>query len=233
MEKLNVSFPELTYAVEEALNRLRVNIKFCGQNFKKIEVTSSIPGEGKSFISIHLWKMLAEAGFKTAFVDLDIRNSSINKTHDISFTKDMKDVVRYLSGQAEYKDVVYETNIENGYFIPCKTYIENPSNLLEDPRLKTLLDQLSNEFRYIIIDTPPVLNVSDANLIASHCDGAIMVVRSGYTSKELVKQSLGQLDNSRCKLLGMVLNRVDISNDKYKRYEYYGKYEKNSHKKEN
>ena len=224
MKKIDVSFPELTYAVEEALNRLRVNIKFSGQNFKKIEITSSIPSEGKSFVAINLWKMLAEAGYKTAFVDLDIRNSAINSNHNIKFTDDMKDVVHYLSGEAEYQDVLYDTNVENGYIVPCETCIENPSNLLEDSRLKTLLDKLGEEFRYVIVDTPPILNVSDASLVASHCDGAIMVVRAEHTSKEIVKQTMKQLKNSGCKVLGTVLNRVDISNDKYKRYGYYGKY---------
>ena len=83
MKKLNVEFQELPYAVEEAMNRLRINIKFCGKNTKKILITSSMPNEGKSSISINLWKMLAEAGFPTVLVDVDLRKSVIK---DITLT---------------------------------------------------------------------------------------------------------------------------------------------------
>ena len=77
MKKLEMEFNDLPYAVEEAMNRLRINIKFCGKNTKKILITSSMPDEGKSSVSTNLWKMMAEAGFPTVFVDLDLRKSVI------------------------------------------------------------------------------------------------------------------------------------------------------------
>ena len=75
MSTINVTLPDLPYAVEEALNRLRVNIKFCGKNTKKILIASSVENEGKTFVAIHLWHMLAEAGFPTVLVDTDLRKS--------------------------------------------------------------------------------------------------------------------------------------------------------------
>lgn len=224
MKKLNVKFTDLPYAVEEALNRLRVNIKFCGKNTQKILITSSIPNEGKSFVSMHLWKMLADAGFKTVFIDLDLRKSQINKRHDIQSSEEVKGLNYYLSGMAEYEDVVYETNIKNGYMIPGSNMLENPSSLLEDPRFTEMLDRLSEEYRYIIIDSPPLMNVTDGALIASMCDGAVMVVRSAYTSKKLVKQSIQQLERGDCKLLGVVLNRAQTNSRAYGRK--YGEYKK-------
>lgn len=231
MKSLEVQFTDLPYAVEEALNRLRVNIKFCGKNTQKILITSSIPSEGKSFVSMHLWKMLAEAGFKTLFIDLDLRKSQINKRHDIQSSEELKGLNYYLSGMAEYEDVIYKTNIDNGYMIPCSNMLENPVNLLEDPRFAELLKRLSEEYRYIIIDSPPLINVTDGALIASMCDGAVMVVRSSYTSKKLVKQSLQHLERGNCKLLGVVLNRA-LTNSRaygmkygeYKKYYGYGPY---------
>lgn len=85
MNQLNVNLPELPYAVSEAMNRLRINIKFCGKNTRKILLTSCQPNEGKSTISSYLWKMLAEAGFPTVLVDVDLRKSVMKTRFQIYF----------------------------------------------------------------------------------------------------------------------------------------------------
>lgn len=222
MKRVDIQLVDLPYSVEEALNRLRVNIKFSGHSTKKIIVTSAVPNEGKSFISVYLWKMLAEAGFKTAFIDLDLRKATATNRYKVKTNEEMKGMDYYLSGIASYEDVVYSTNIENGSFIPCTNVLENPTVLLEDPKFKELLNKLSEEFRYIIIDSPPLDNVADGSLIASMCDGAVMVVRSGYVSKKIIRQAVNQLDKVGCKLLGTVLNRVPKSKKKYGKYYNYG-----------
>lgn len=222
MKKVNIDLVDLPYSVEESLNRLRINIKFSGHSTKKIIVTSSVPNEGKSFISVYLWKMLAEAGFKTAFIDLDLRKASATNRYKVKTSEEVKGIDYYLSGIAEYEDVVYNTNIENGFFVPCTNVLENPTVLLEDPKFKELLNKLSDEFRYVIIDSPPLDNVADGALIASMCDGAVMVVRSGYVSKKIIRQAVDQLDRVGCKLLGTVLNRVPKTKKKYGKYYSYG-----------
>ena len=227
MKKLNLKIKDMPYAAEEALNRLRVNIKFCGKNTKKIVITSSVPNEGKSTVSVRLWKLLSEAGFPTVLVDVDLRKSEIQKKYQV------EGLNHFLSGLAEYEDVVYETNIPNGHIVPVTTLLENPSALLEDPRLGELLDRLAEDYRYVIIDTPPLDNISDGALIASMSDGAVLVVRCGETSKALVRQSLQQLDRVGCPVLGTVLNRAEIRSGAYKKYynrygkkygDYYGAY---------
>ena len=224
MKKLNLKIKDMPYAAEEALNRLRVNIKFCGKNTKKIVITSSVPNEGKSTVSVRLWKLLSEAGFPTVLVDVDLRKSEIQKKYQVEGIKE--GLNHFLSGLAEYEDVVYETNIPT-------TLLENPSALLEDPRLGELLDRLAEDYRYVIIDTPPLDNISDGALIASMSDGAVLVVRCGETSKALVRQSLQQLDRVGCPVLGTVLNRAEIRSGAYKKYynrygkkygDYYGAY---------
>lgn len=222
MNQINMTFPELPYAIEEALNRLRVNVKFCGKNTKKILMISSLPNEGKSFAAVHLWKMLAEAGFPAVLVDVDLRNSVLKNRYHYTYEGELKGLDYYLSGLAEYSDVVYETNVPNGYIVPCSNLLENPSALLEDPRLEELLNTLAENYRYVIIDSPPLDSVSDGALVASLCDGAILVVRSGETPRNLVKQSLHQLERVGCKVLGMVLSQVETKNRAYRRY--YGKY---------
>lgn len=222
MKQIDMNIQALPYAVEEAMNRLRVNIKFCGKNTKKILVISSVPNEGKSTMSVHLWKMLAEAGFPSVLVDLDLRKSVLKDRLEFKSEGEIQGLDYYLSGLSEYQNVVYETNISNGYIVPVSNLLENPSALLEDPRMEELLDRLAEDYRYVIIDSPPLDSVADGALIASFCDGAILVVRSGMTSRRLVKQSIQQLERVGCRLLGTVLNRVETKSRAYQKY--YGKY---------
>ena len=222
MKQIDMNIQALPYAVEEAMNRLRVNIKFCGKNTKKILVISSVPNEGKSTVSVHLWKMLAEAGFPSVLVDLDLRKSVLKDWLEFKSEGEIQGLDYYLSGLSEYQNVVYETNISNGYIVPVSNLLENPSALLEDPRMEELLDRLAEDYRYVIIDSPPLDSVADGALIASFCDGAILVVRSGMTSRRLVKQSIQQLERVGCRLLGTVLNRVETKSRAYQKY--YGKY---------
>ena len=222
MNQLTITLPELPYAVEEAMNRLRINIKFCGKNTRKILLTSCLPNEGKSTVSSYLWKMLAEAGFPTVLVDVDLRKSVMKSRFQIEYGEDMKGLNHYLSGMAEYEEVVYETNIQNGYIVPCTQLLENPSALLEDVRFQELLDKLAQNYRFVIIDTPPLGSVSDGALIASMCDGAVLVVCAGETPKAMIRQSLHEIEQSGCKLLGTVLNRAEVKSRAYGKY--YGKY---------
>ena len=222
MNQLTITLPELPYAVEEAMNRLRINIKFCGKNTSKILFTSCLPNEGKSTVSSYLWKMLAEAGFPTVLVDVDLRKSVMKSRFQIEYGEDMKGLNHYLSGLAEYEEVVYETNIQNGYLVPCTQLLENPSALLEDVRFRELLDKLAEHYRFVIIDTPPLGSVSDGALVASMCDGAVLVVRAGDTPKAMIRQSLHEIEQSGCKLLGTVLNRAEVKSRAYGKY--YGKY---------
>ena len=90
MKKVNIELVDLPYSLEEALNRLRINIKFTGESTKKILITSTVPNEGKSFISIYLWKMLAEAGFKTAFIDLDLRKATATNRYKVQSNEEIK-----------------------------------------------------------------------------------------------------------------------------------------------
>lgn len=223
MDNLKIELPSLPYAMEEAMNRLRVNIKFCGENTRKILITSTLPDEGKSFVSTHLWRLLAEAGFKTVLLDVDLRKSVIREKFNISTKEEIYGVGHYLSGQAELQDCIHHDVIENGDMMPCTSNLQNPSSLFEDVKFRDLLDQLAQEYRYVIIDSPPLHNVSDGAQIASLCDGAILVVRSGYARKKFIAQSFKQLELSGCRILGSVLNFVEEGE---RRYGYYGKYGK-------
>ena len=225
MKTIEMKIPELPYAAEEALNRLRVNVKFSGKEIKTIMIISSVPNEGKSHVAVYLWKILAEAGFKTVLVDCDLRKSVMKKEMSFRCDEEYQGLDYYLSGLAEYDDVVHHTDIENGDIVPISNLLQNPSSLLEDARLGELFRALEGNYDYVIVDSPPLVSVSDGILIAQHCDGAILIVRSGETPRSLIRQSMNQLKQTDCRLLGTVLNGVATGNRAYGRYYgYYSKY---------
>lgn len=219
---------KLPYGAEEALNRLRVNVGFCGDRFKKIIVTSSTPNEGKSFVSTNLWRMLAEAGSRVVLVDADMRKSVMRSRYQMASDGGLFGLVHYLAGQIELEDVLCKTNIDNGFLLPTANTVSNPAILLQTDRFTNLLNILSKEFDYVLVDTPPLGSVADGDLIASQCDGGLLVVRSGVTPRALIASSLKQLERAGCELMGVVLNRVETKSNpyyyKYSKYGYYSDY---------
>ena len=116
MKKITIGkMPQLPFEMSEAINQLRVNLSFCGSNVKTIMVTSSTPNEGKSFVTMQLWRMIAELGTPTLLIDCDFRKSEIRRKYGLSTSGHLLGGVHYLAGKAELDDVIYETNIPNGY----------------------------------------------------------------------------------------------------------------------
>ena len=227
--------PTLPYAIEEAVNRLRINISFLGSDVKKIMVVSSDPNEGKSFVSWHLWSQIARAGERTLLLDADMRNSTYAQKYAMKRADEaeLKGTSHYLSGSAALEDVLLHTDDENADIMPNVENIINPSMLLETSKFEKLLEEMTQRYRYIFVDAPPLGMVSDAERIGSYCDGAILCVRSGVTPKGAVRESVSQLERAGCPLLGIVLNRVGDSKSgyysryygrKYGKYGHYGKY---------
>lgn len=220
--------PELPFEVEESINQLRVNLGFCGDQIKTVMITSSVPNEGKSFIAIHLWRMLAELGSRVLLIDCDLRLSEMRTKYGISSAEKLTGIVHYLAGKVELQDAVYTTNIPNGFFMPVAASVANPTILLENPRFTEMIETCARQFDYILIDTPPLESVADALRIALHTDGVVMVVRSGQTSRKLVADAVDKLKRTGVPILGLVLNRVGVNQKGgayYKRY-YHGYYSK-------
>lgn len=219
----------LPYAAEEAMNRLRINFNFCGDQFRKVVITSSTPNEGKSTVSVNLWRLLATSGKRVILVDADIRKSMMRSRFQITSTEsDYLGLSHYLAGKAALQDVLYATNVNGGYMLPTSHTVFNPTILLQSSKFPQMLDMLAQKFDYVLVDTPPLTNVADGDLIASQCDGAILVVRGGVTPRSLVASSLKQLERANCKLMGVVLNRVDSKSSpyyyKYSKSGYYSSY---------
>ena len=133
MRKISISnLGSLPYDTEEAMNRLQVNFTLCGKQNKKVMITSSVPDEGKSFVSAHLWRLLAEAGNKVVLVDADIRRSVIRRRYQLT-PEDGNNIglAYYLSGQAELEEVIYSTDIPGAYIIPTFHTVVNPTILIQ------------------------------------------------------------------------------------------------------
>lgn len=227
MNSLTIQYlPELPFDVKEAINQMRVNLGFCGDQIKTIMITSSVPNEGKSFVAIQLWRMLAEVGSRTLLIDCDLRKSEMRAKYGISSTEKLTGIAHYLAGKVELPQAVYETNIPNAFIIPLSASVANPSILLENPRFTEMIEACASQFDYILIDTPPLESVADALCIAPHTDGVVLVVRSGQTSRRLVADAIDGLKRTGVPVLGVVLNRVEASqngNYYYKRYGYYSR----------
>lgn len=236
MKELEIrNLPELPFNVTEALNQLRINLSFCGSQVKTVMVTSSVPNEGKSFIAMQLWKMMAEVGAPTVLIDCDLRNSEMRRKYGVSNLGKEKLIGApyYLAGQVDMQDVIYKTNVPNGYMIPVTSAIANPTILLESPRFAQMMDYCRKNFAYVLVDTPPLGSVADALNIAQYCDGSILVVRSGDTSRKIVDNSVQMLKRTESPLLGLVLNRVDVesrSSAYYHRYYRGGYYYENGYR---
>lgn len=217
-------YPTLPYSIEEAVNRLRINVSFLGSDIRRILIISSEPNEGKSFVAMNMWKQMAMAGEKSVLVDLDMRKSTMVDKYQMTREdgEPLKGTSHYLSGDTPIQDMILKTSLENGDILPNADNIVNPSMLLESRKFTEMMDYMKENYRYTFVDAPPLGLVSDGELIGSICDGAILCVRGGVTSRRIVRRSMQQLERSGCPLLGIVLNRVGAGTGGYYN-KYYGK----------
>jgi len=210
------------YNYEEAIKTLRTNIQFCGSNIKVIMLESAIPNEGKSSMSFSLASSLAQIGKKVLFIDADIRKSVMVSRYQLD--KEVNGLSQFLSGQKSKEEVLYETNLNNLSIVFSGPYSPNPAELLEETMFSLLIQAARAEYDYIIIDTPPMLNLIDGAIIANHCDGAVLVIESGKVSYRVEQKIKKQLEKSGCRILGVILNKVNMESSRY--YGNYKKYKK-------
>lgn len=217
------------YHYNEAIKTLRTNIQFCGNGIKTIMLTSSLPDEGKSDITFAMASSLAQIGKKVVLVDADIRKSVLVSRYHLE--REVSGLSQYLSGQRSLENVLYDTNIENLSIIFAGPYSPNPADLLEESLFGDMISKLKEKYDYIIVDTPPMGNLIDGAIVARQCDGAVMVIESGSISYRLEQRVKGQLEKSGCRILGVVLNKVNLKINGYysKYYGKYGKYSKYGH----
>ena len=212
----------LDFVSNEAYKTLRTNITFCGEDVRLIAVTSATPNEGKTNVTFNLARAFAEDKKRILFIDADIRKSVLEAR--LGADQEVKGLSHYLTGKAELKDIVYGTNIDHMDFIGTGPVAPNPSELLGNQKFQRLLEWARSEYQYVMIDCPPIGSVIDAAVVARQCDGAVYVIESEATSWRLAQRGKEQLEKTGCKILGAVLNKVEMSGKRYGYGKYYGKY---------
>ena len=174
--------------IAEEFRKIRLALAFLGigEKSKKILVTSSIPGEGKSFIAANLAVSLALTGKKVVLVDLDLNNPSLGRVLNVD---EEFGISNYLTGDKEPEEIIKRLAVhENLFFVPPGSLPAGPSELLMNGKVKDIISYLENIFDFVIIDTAPVLVVTDTYLLSDYCDATLYVVRHNYTPKMFIKR---------------------------------------------
>lgn len=208
----------------ESYRSLRTNLQFAALGKKEkrgkiFHITSPESAEGKTTTTANLGIVLAQMGSKTLIIDMDMRKPKIHHTFGINKEPGM---VNLLTGKAKLNEIVSSANIEHLYLIPVGITPPNPSELLSQQNLSDLLDSIREEFDYILIDSPPVLPVTDAQILGRLADATLLVVKMGTTIFDAVEQSIKQLQTVEVSVAGAILNMVPLSS-KYGYYQYYHK----------
>src|SRR5699024_3622263 len=212
--KLNPRSP-----VSEQYRTIRTNLQFASidKELESMLVTSSGPGEGKSMTTANLAVVYAQQGKKVLLIDADLRKPTVHYTFRLDNLRGLSNI---LVNEATIEDTAYSTGIGNLDVISSGPIPPNPSELLGSKRMEGLIQEANSSYDLIIFDTPPVLAVTDAQILGNVVDGTILVVRSGQTEYELAIKAKEALEPARAKLLGTVLN--DREKTSTTNYYYYG-----------
>lgn len=206
--------------VAEAIRTLRTNLQFTfvDNEIKILEVTSSIPGEGKSFISSNLAVSFALSNMKVLLIDCDLRKGRQEKLFNIEEEKGLSNLL--LDDIKNYKKYIHKTSIDKLFVLPKGIIPPNPSELLGSEKNKKLLETLKAEYDLIILDCPPVNAVADALALTPFVDEVIIVSSLKKTPKDLLINTKKLLENAGAKIAGVIVNNEEKAKDKY----YYNKY---------
>lgn len=207
--------------VAEAYRTIRTNIQFSnvGQELKTIIVTSATPNEGKSTTISNLAVVMAQAGYKVLLMDCDMRTPTQHKLFKLT----NKGLSNCISASEEVREVIQKTGIENLELLASGPVAPNPSELLGSKRMEQLLERLKPDYDYILIDTPPIMPVTDAAVLSGKVDGLVMLVSSGEVTPAAAKEAKQRLLQAGAHILGVILNKVELVHTHgYGYYYYYG-----------
>lgn len=208
--------------VSEAYRTIRTNIQFAnvsGKELKTIMLTSSEANEGKSTTISNLGAVMAQFGSRVLVVDCDMRNPTQHKNFQVS-DHGLSDCI---SARGNIMSYVQQTEVEGLYVLTAGPVAPNPSEILGSQVMVDILKTVTECFDYVLVDTPPVLPVTDAAVVGGIVDGVILVVASGSTSPTNAKEAKTRLEKGGARILGVVLNKVDVAHShSYGYYYYYG-----------
>lgn len=208
----------------EAYRTLRTNIQFynVGEPMRRLLVTSAGPNEGKSTTAANLAITFAQTGQRVVVVDADLRRPFLHRLFQLS---NLVGLTNVMVGSADLDAALLPTAMPGLSVLPTGPIPPNPAEMLGTPRMAELLDQLSEQADIIIIDSPPVLAVTDASVLSPLVDGIVLVAAAGQVNREMAQRAKSQLDAVKARVLGVVLNGVEDDASGYYSYYYYGKHD--------
>ncbi len=207
-----------SFSVQEAYKTLRTNVRFFLRegNCKRFCITSPAAGEGKSITLLNLAISIAETGRKVLLIDADMRRPAMARLLVEKATPGLSNV---LAGLLPFQEAVRKQMYPNLDILLSGDVPPNPAELLCSESLQALIDQATQEYDYILVDTPPVNVVSDACIVANVLDGVLLLVRQKRSRKDAIKKAVSQLQLTGARVLGFVLNGATL--DEHKNYGYY------------
>ena len=209
----------------ESFKTLRTRIQFSSdaKDLKIILITSSAPGEGKSIVATNLATSFAQDHKKTVIIDCDLRKPRV---HSIFGDEDSAGFLNYFFGKSSYESIIKKTEVRNLDYITGGSIPPNPSEIIGSPRMKAFILKLRNEYDIIIIDSPPIMAVSDAEILSRLSDGNILVVSADSTEVDWLEESVELLNHEKSIFLGVLLNKFNYKSGYHSYYKYYGHYSK-------
>ena len=213
----------------EAYRTIRTGILLsqAGEPPRTLLITSAQSSEGKTTSAVNLAASLASAGARVMVVDADLRRPSVAK--QLNIDSRLPGLVEMLTGQCSYREVALKDAIPGISVIPSGKIPPNPAELLGSPQMASIIDNLAERYDYVIIDSPPILPVTDSVILSRFVDGVVMVVRGSATPRRVVADARQRLQAVGARMLGVILNDVDVTGGDYY---YYNRYYQAYHQEE-
>ncbi len=201
------------FAAQEAYRTLRTNVRFAlqGKGCKKICITSGAAGEGKSITLLNFAISMAEAGQKVLLIDADLRRPALAR---LLVEKAAPGLSNVLAGLVGVEDAIHKNVYQNLDIMFSGDIPPNPSELLSSDAMRQLVEQISQKYDYILVDTPPVNLVSDVCVVANLLDGVLLLARQNSSRKDELKRAVSRLQLTGAKILGFILNDATLSKSK-------------------
>ena len=207
-------------ALGEAFRSLRTSVllSVAGQPPRSLLVSSAQPGEGKTTVSTNLAISLAQLGQRVLLLDGDLRRPSIHRAFQIQGSLG---VVSYLTGQQDWRAAVEKTSLAGLDVLVSGPIPPNPAELLTSDRTQKLIQEALAEYKFVVVDSAPLLNVSDSRILATLVEGVVLVVKGGETPRELARRAQSCAADVGARVIGAVLNNVDLHREEYSYYRAY------------
>ncbi|MBQ4045387.1 MAG: polysaccharide biosynthesis tyrosine autokinase, partial [Lachnospiraceae bacterium] len=234
LNELIIDNDSVEFGFNESVRTVRTRLERACEKVhaKTLIVTSTVPGEGKTTVSVNLAMALAQKSFKVMLIDGDMRNPSVSGI--LQLNDNAAGLSEYLEGKAELKDIIYHLPDTSLYVIMAGKPTAKSADFLSSSKMEQMLLELRDYADYILVDTPPIMTLGDSIAVAKYVDGCVYVVRRDYARRSMVMDGFATVSENGCRILGTILNRSEAGSTgygggyyRYGKYGYKNKYYKN------